>query len=135
MVERFFRMGEKLLERFKHKRPTHLDEYHHVHNAHTSQTPEIPEIKFKNVESGDSALQIRTSQLEDFADTETILTHFRKGNTIMLVKIRQLREKDMSELKRSINRLKTHCSTSGSDMAGIDEDWLVMAPETAHIVR
>ena len=132
MVERFFRMGEKLLERFKHKRPTHLDEYHHVHHP---QAPEIPEIKFKNVDSGDSALLIRTSQLEDFADTETILTYFRKGNTIMLVKIKQLREKDMSELKRSINRLKTHCSTSGSDMAGIDEDWLVMAPESAHIVR
>lgn len=132
MVERFFRMGEKLLERFKHKRSTHLDEYHHVHHP---QAPEIPEIKFKNVDSGDSALLIRTSQLEDFADTETILTYFRKGNTIMLVKIKQLREKDMSELKRSINRLKTHCSTSGSDMAGIDEDWLVMAPESAHIVR
>jgi len=57
------------------------------------------------------------------------------GSRIMLVKIRALREKDMTELKRSINRLKTHCAATGGDMAAIDDNWVIVVPPTVEIER
>jgi SepF-like predicted cell division protein (DUF552 family) len=125
MVEGFYRFGERLMGRFKGTPEA----------EEAVQQGELPELQFEHGERPEPAMQIRTSVLEEFADTEAILSHFRKGNTIMLIKIRHLREKDMSELKRAISRLKTHCQTCGADMAGIDEDWLVMAPSSAKIVR
>ena len=41
--------------------------------------------------------------LEDFTDIKQILDALREGNTICLVNIRPLKEKDLIELKRAIN--------------------------------
>lgn len=98
--------------------------------AHSS---DVVEIEVKNQEERKISLQLGV--LEKFGDTENILAAMRSGSRIMLVKIRALREKDMTELKRSINRLKTHCAATGGDMAAIDDNWVIVVPPTVEIER
>ncbi len=96
-------------------------------------SPDVVEIDVKNAEERKISLQLGV--LEKFGDTENILAAMRSGSKIMLVKIRALREKDMTELKRSINRLKTHCAATGGDMAAIDDNWVIVVPPTVEIER
>lgn len=97
------------------------------------RSPDVVEIDVKNPEERKISLQMGV--LDKFADTENILSSMRSGSRIVLLKIRGLREKDMTELKRSINRLKTHCAATGGDMAAIDDNWVVVVPPSVEIER
>ncbi len=77
---------------------------------------------------------IRVDKLEDFADSDRIQKAIRNGS-IVLVKIKPLKEKDMSELKRVIEKLRKTCVALNGDIAGIDEDWIILCPSFAHIAR
>jgi len=59
----------------------------------------------------------------------------REGNTICLINIRNLREKDIVELKRAINKLKKTADAMDGDIAGFSEDFIVIAPSFAEIYR
>ncbi|MCK5299533.1 MAG: cell division protein SepF [Candidatus Aenigmarchaeota archaeon] len=76
---------------------------------------------------GRGHFMIRIETLTDFADTTLIQEHVRKGN-IVWVKIRPLKEKDMSELKRAIDRLRKTCIAINGDIAGVDDDFIVLTP-------
>ena len=58
-----------------------------------------------------------------------------RNNNIVLVKIKSLRGKDISELKRAIEKLRKTCVAINGDIAGIDEDWIIMTPSFAHVAR
>ena len=73
---------------------------------------------------------IKIDKLADFSDTERILRELRDGSVIFL-KIKTLREKDMGELKRSIERLKRTVLAQNGDIVGIEQDWLILTPEFA----
>ena len=77
---------------------------------------------------------IRVEKMEDFADTERILRSIRKGNVVFL-KIKSLREKDMGELKRAVEKLKKIVSANNGDIAGVEQDWLIITPEFAMVER
>ena len=79
-------------------------------------------------------LGIRVEKMEDFADTERILRSIRKGNVVFL-KIKSLREKDMGELKRAVEKLKKIVSANNGDIAGVEQDWLIITPEFAVVER
>jgi len=79
-------------------------------------------------------LGIRVEKMEDFADTERILRSIRKGNVVFL-KIKSLREKDMGELKRAVEKLKRIVSANNGDIAGVEQDWLIITPEFAVVER
>ena len=79
-------------------------------------------------------LGIRVEKMEDFADTERILRSIRKGNVVFL-KIKSLREKDMGELKRAVEKLKKIVSANNGDIAGVEQDWLIITPEFAMVER
>ncbi len=53
--------------------------------------------------------QVRPFVMEDFEDIKPILNSLREGSTIALVNIKPLKEKDLVELKRAINKLKKTC--------------------------
>jgi SepF-like predicted cell division protein (DUF552 family) len=72
--------------------------------------------------------------MEDFSDSDRIQKAIRSGS-IVLVKIRSLREKDLSELKRAIDKLRKTCIAINGDIAGIDQDWVIITPSFAHITR
>ena len=48
--------------------------------------------------------------IEDFDDIKPILDSLREGYTIALVNIKPLKEKDLVELKRAVNKLSTQIS-------------------------
>ncbi len=79
-------------------------------------------------------ISVRVENLREYSDIERIQGLVREGNVIFL-KIRDLREKDMSELKRAVEKLKKTCTAMNGDMVGIDEDFLAITPQFAKIYR
>ena len=105
---------------------------------------EIPDIEstdeFIEVNVMDSAdkrtgsIGIKVEMLSDFADTERVLRAVRDGNVVFL-KIKTLKEKDIGELKRAVDKLKKTVIANNGDIAGVEQDWLILAPEFAKVVR
>jgi SepF-like predicted cell division protein (DUF552 family) len=71
----------------------------------------------------------------DFENVKDILDDLRDGHTIALVNIKPLKDKDIVELKRAINKLKKTCDAIEGDIAGFGEDWIAAVPSFAHIHR
>ena len=95
---------------------------------------EFIELDTEDVEIPTGKVPIKVDKLEDFSDTDRIQKQIRDSN-IVLVKIKALRGKDISELKRAIEKLRKTCIAINGDIAGIDEDWVIMTPSFAHIAR
>lgn len=77
---------------------------------------------------------IRAATLKEYADVEEVQQHLRDKH-IVWINIRPLKNKDMADLKRAINRLKKTVKAVDGDMAGVDEEWIVVCPEYATIER
>jgi len=88
----------------------------------------------KNTEGGQKIL-VKPFVLDDFTDIKPILDSLREGNTICLVNIRPLKEKDLIELKRAINKLKKTTDAIEGDIAGFSDDYIVITPSFAQIYR
>lgn len=86
------------------------------------------------VEKSGSGKFIKIVTLNDFSDVEIIQRELRNGN-IVWVRIKPLKDKDMIELKRAIDRLKKTCIAVNGDIAGVDEDYLILSPEGVKIHR
>jgi len=82
-----------------------------------------------------SKVIVRPFVMNDFSDIKPILDTLREGNTIVLVNIRPLKEKDLVELKRAVNKLKKTCDAIEGDIAGFGDDYIVITPSFAHIYR
>jgi SepF-like predicted cell division protein (DUF552 family) len=78
---------------------------------------------------------IKYIQMEDGNDTKKILDYIREGNYILLVKYKKLKEKDSVELRRSIDKIKRTCEAAGSDIVGLDEDFVIIYPGFAAISK
>jgi SepF-like predicted cell division protein (DUF552 family) len=78
---------------------------------------------------------VRPFVLEDFSDVKPILDALREGYTIALVNIKPIKEKDMVELKRAINKLKKTSDAIEGDIAGFGDDYIVVTPKFAEIYR
>lgn len=77
---------------------------------------------------------IVVERLNEFSDTDRILKSIRNGNIIFL-KIKGLKEKDIGELKRSIERLKKTIIANNGDIAGVEQDWLILTPRDIIVQR
>ena len=53
----------------------------------------------------------------------------------ILINIKPLKEKDLVELKRAINKLKKTCDAMEGDIAGFGDDYIVITPSFAEIYR
>jgi SepF-like predicted cell division protein (DUF552 family) len=82
-----------------------------------------------------SKIVVKSFVLNDFADVKDALDALREGYTIALVNIRPLKDKDIVELKRAVNKLKKTCDALEGDIAGVSEDWIVVTPTFAHVFR
>ncbi len=80
-------------------------------------------------------ITIRPFVIEEFGDIKPILDALREGYTISLVNIRPLKDKDLVELKRAINKLKKTCEAVEGDIAGFGDDWIALTPSFAKIHR
>jgi SepF-like predicted cell division protein (DUF552 family) len=82
-----------------------------------------------------SRVLVRPFMLEDFDDVKPVLDSLREGYTIALVNIRPLKDKDLVELKRAINKLKKTTDAIEGEIAGFGDDFLVVTPSFASIYR
>ncbi len=80
-----------------------------------------------------SSMFVRTFIIKEFEDIKIILDKLRKGNTISLINIKPLKDKDLVELKRAINKLKKTCDATEGEIAGFGEDWIVATPSSVRI--
>ena len=82
-----------------------------------------------------SKIIVRPFVLKDFDDVKEILDSLREGYTIALVNIKPLKDKDLVELKRAINKLKKTTDAIEGEIAGFGEDYIVVTPSFAQIYR
>lgn len=79
-------------------------------------------------------VSVRIESLRDLTDTERVQQMVREGNVVFL-RIRPLREKDITELKRAVDKLKKTIVAMNGDIVGVDEDFLIITPKFAKIFR
>lgn len=96
---------------------------------------EYVELSSEQGEQPEAKILVKPFTLEDFDDVKPILDDLREGYTIPLVNIKPLKDKDLVELKRAINKLKKTTETIDGDIAGFGEDWIVVTPSFAKIHR
>ena len=82
-----------------------------------------------------SKLMVRPFVIEEFEGIKPILDSLREGHTIALINIKPLKDKDLVELKRAINKLKKTCDAIEGDIAGFGENWIAAVPNFAYIYR
>lgn len=92
------------------------------------------EVGVMDSEKSPGRIRISIEKMDDFADTDRVLRALRKGNIVFL-KIKGLKEKDMSELKRAVERLKKTTIANNGDIAGVETDWLIITPQYATVER
>ncbi len=103
--------------------------------AEGEEVEEYVELDMKPGQEPSSKIMVRPFEIEDFEDIKPILDALREGYTITLVNIKPLKDKDLVELKRAINKLKKTCDAIEGDIAGFGEDWIVITPSFAKIFR
>lgn len=96
---------------------------------------EYVELDTTRQDGNKQKVTVRPYAITDFADVKGILDALRDGNTIALVNIKPLKDKDLVELKRAINKLKKTCDAVEGDIAGFGDDYLVVTPAFAQIYR
>ena len=94
-------------------------------------------VELGNEKSSDSRskLMVRPFVIEDFEGIKPILDSLREGHTVALINIKPLKDKDLVELKRAINKLKKTCDAIEGDIAGFGENWIAAVPNFAYIYR
>ena len=78
---------------------------------------------------------VRPFVITDFESIKPILDCLRESHTIALVNIKPLKDKDLVELKRAINKIKKTCDAIEGDIAGFGDNWIAAVPSFAHIHR
>ena len=101
----------------------------------SKKTPEHTVVEAQITREVQSRLKLSLMVMERYVDIEKVLARFRKADTVLLVRVSPLRDKDMNELRKAVDRLKTHCEVTGSDLAALDDNWIVLVPPVVEIAR
>ncbi|NCN39033.1 MAG: cell division protein SepF [Candidatus Aenigmarchaeota archaeon] len=86
--------------------------------------------------SGDikQRINVRIEDLRDYRDIETVQRLVREGNIVFL-KIKTLRDKNLGELKRAVQKLRKGSIAMNGDIVGVDDNFLVLCPQFARVFR
>jgi len=79
-------------------------------------------------EKSDSKVFIKTFVLKVYEDINPILNALREGYTIAVIDIRQLKSKDVVELKRAISKIKKTVEALEGKIAGFGENVVIATP-------
>jgi len=78
---------------------------------------------------------VRPFVLKSFEDVNPILNALREGYTIAIIDIKQLRAKDVIELKRAISKIKKTADALEGSIAGFGENTIIVTPQFADIYK
>ena len=96
---------------------------------------EYVEIDHNSIKENKKKVIVKTYYLDEFENVKPILDDLREGTTIALINIKPLKEKDIIELKRAINKIKKTTDAIEGEIAGFGEDYIVVTPSFAKIQR
>ena len=88
-----------------------------------------------DVKDTKSKVLIRPFTLTKYDDIREVLNAIREGTTIALMNIGPLKEKDITELKRAVDKVKKTVDANEGDIAGFGENFLVVTPSFARVWR
>ncbi len=77
--------------------------------------------------------EVRVFVLDSFDDIRDILDIIRGGKTICLIDIHLLRNKDIDELRRAVDKLKKTVEAVGGELVGFHENWVLASPPNIHV--
>jgi len=100
-----------------------------------SEDEEFIELSAQPGDKGTAKILLKYFELEEFSDIKPVIDSLRSGFTICLIKIKKLQESDRLELKRAISKLKKTAQALGSDLVGIEENWIIAAPSYVEILK
>jgi len=106
-----------------------------IRNEEEGLTNDYIEIDTKRDVGKRSKIVVKPFIITNFSDIKETLDALREGYTIALINIKTLKDRDIIELKRVVNKLKKTCDAIEGDIAGFGEDWIVVTPGFAHIYR
>jgi len=78
---------------------------------------------------------VRPFVISDFESIKPILDSLREGHTIALINIKPLKDRDIVELKRAINKIKKTTDAIEGDIAGFGDNWIAAVPKDTRIYR
>tara|TARA_Y100000310_G_scaffold333066_1_gene409870 strand:- start:716 stop:1099 length:384 start_codon:yes stop_codon:yes gene_type:complete len=80
-------------------------------------------------------IRVRPFTLRSYDDVNEILESLREGYTIAVIDIRQLKAKDVIELKRSITKIKKTVDALEGSIAGFGDHAIIATPEFAEVFK
>tara|TARA_Y100000310_G_scaffold178445_1_gene178426 strand:- start:26 stop:421 length:396 start_codon:yes stop_codon:yes gene_type:complete len=99
-----------------------------------TEDPEYIEIDLGR-EMHKAKVIVRPFVLKSFEDVNPILNALREGYTIAVIDIKQLRAKDVIELKRAISKIKKTADALEGSIAGFGENTILVTPQFADIYK
>ncbi|MEA3329541.1 MAG: cell division protein SepF [Nanoarchaeota archaeon] len=78
-------------------------------------------------------VNVRPFVLKKFDDVNIILNSLREGYTIAIVDIKDLRKKDVIELKRAVSKIKKTTEALEGSITGFGENIIIATPQFAEI--
>lgn len=93
------------------------------------------ELDAETIERSKAKITVKPFVMAVFDDVKPVIDALRDGKIIALVNIKPLKDKDVIELKRAINKLKKTCDAIEGDIAGFGENWIAAVPSFAKIYR
>jgi SepF-like predicted cell division protein (DUF552 family) len=91
-------------------------------------------VELEAGEDKKSKIPVEIEKINEYADSDRIQRKAREG-TIMLVRVKELREKNIGELKRCVERVKRTVEAAGGEIVAVGDDWVIVTPGGAKIVR
>lgn len=82
-----------------------------------------------------SKVIVRPFVLKSFEDINPILNTLREGYTIAIIDIKELKSKDIIELKRAIAKIKKTADALEGSIAGFGENVIIVTPQFADIYK
>jgi len=82
-----------------------------------------------------SKIVIRPFVIKKFEDINEILSALREGYTIAVIDIRQIKSRDIVELKRAISKIKKTVEALDGSVAGFGENTVIATPAFAEIYK
>ena len=79
-------------------------------------------------------MKIFIEKIEGLSDADRIIKKARTGS-IVIARIKELRETNVDELKHCISKIKTSATVFQGDLAGVGDEWLLVTPSSVKINR
>lgn len=78
---------------------------------------------------------VKTIILEEKTDINGILNSLREGKSIVILDIKDIKERDFNYVKKVVYKLKKLCHVTGGDIVSVGENFVVVTPAFARVHR